>query len=280
VHDEEPLAPALDPSELRLAAEPLLADSTRYVDLSAAALDESSQGPAGALRRARQERGLTLSEVAKVTGIWARYLTALESDAPLEEFPGPAYARFFLREYAEFLGLDPGSTLRAFDLRHPVLDEPTFEPLPNPMPRRILARLLAVASVALLIGIALLPLTSRPSAEPAHHASVSAPKEGFGHAPAAGHTVPPAVRGVRATLRLSQPCWVWAVSDGRVVSEQTLPPGQSVVFRAHHVLRLKLGNAGGVILQVNGDRVPTGAPGQVVSLEFRWQDGRLSSKIL
>jgi len=58
------------------------------------------------LREAREARGLTVSDAAKATRIWERYLQALEANAPLQEFPAPVYARSFLRAYAEFLELD------------------------------------------------------------------------------------------------------------------------------------------------------------------------------
>ncbi len=157
---------ARSPSNLEPAPEALLI--ARPPDLPAAAetVEDTSPGPASILARARQERALTLSEAAKATRIWERDLQALERDAPLEEFPAPAYARFFLREYAEFLRLDPAVVLNEFDERHPVQEELPFEPLPDPRPRRrIIAIALVVVSAASLVAIALLPLASGPTAE-------------------------------------------------------------------------------------------------------------------
>jgi hypothetical protein len=67
------------------------------------------------------------------------------------------------------------------------------------------------------------------------------------------------------------------VSDGEVVAAATLPPGTSVTYRAHRSLELILGNAGGVRLLVDGERVPTGTSGEVVHLTFRWRDGAVST---
>jgi cytoskeleton protein RodZ len=58
-----------------------------------------------ALRAARTERGISLSEVERVTKIGVRFLRAMEEDR-WEELPAPAYARGFLSTYARFLGLD------------------------------------------------------------------------------------------------------------------------------------------------------------------------------
>jgi DNA-binding SARP family transcriptional activator len=56
-----------------------------------------------------------VAEAAEKTRISAKYLRALEEDAGPEAFPAPAYARFFLREYAEFLGLHRGSSSAEID---------------------------------------------------------------------------------------------------------------------------------------------------------------------
>ena len=58
-----------------------------------------------ALREARTERGIELSEVERVTKIRTKFLRAMEEDR-WEALPAPAYARGFLSAYARFLGLD------------------------------------------------------------------------------------------------------------------------------------------------------------------------------
>jgi len=57
------------------------------------------------LREARTRRGLSLDDVTTGLRIRERYVTALE-DERWELMPGEAYAKGFLRMYAEFLGLD------------------------------------------------------------------------------------------------------------------------------------------------------------------------------
>ena len=58
------------------------------------------------LREERIRLGLGIDEVEADTKIRAKYLMALE-DERFEALPGTAYARAFLRDYAEQLGLDP-----------------------------------------------------------------------------------------------------------------------------------------------------------------------------
>jgi len=270
-----------DPSDLEPAPEALLIARPPGLPAAAETAEETSPGPASILARVRQERALTLSEAARATRIWERDLQGLERDAPLEEYPAPAYARFFLREYAEFLGLDPAVVVNEFDERHPVQEEPPSEPRPDPRPRRrIIAIALAVVSAVLLVGIALLSLGSGPKAEQTPTASAGVLAGISGHALATRPTVPPNLPGVRAVLRLTEPCWVRAVGDGSLLASATLQPGGPVVYRARHLLRLVLGNAGAADLRVNGRPIATGNLGQVMRFEFRWRHDRLSSKIV
>jgi cytoskeleton protein RodZ len=58
------------------------------------------------LREERIRLGLGIDQVEADTKIRAKYLMALE-DERFDALPGTAYARAFLRDYAEQLGLDP-----------------------------------------------------------------------------------------------------------------------------------------------------------------------------
>ena len=66
------------------------------------------------LRAAREAQDLTLDEVAQVTRIRAKFLTAFET-GHYEDLPGVVQARGFLRNYARFLRLDEEATLALFD---------------------------------------------------------------------------------------------------------------------------------------------------------------------
>lgn len=70
----------------------------------------------GELRRARERRGISLTTASDRTRISIRYLEALENDGSIHAYPGAPYARFFLREYASYLGLDPEPLVEEFVL--------------------------------------------------------------------------------------------------------------------------------------------------------------------
>jgi cytoskeleton protein RodZ len=58
------------------------------------------------LRLARERNNLTIDQVARETHVAKRFLKALE-DEDFATFPGETYAMGFLRNYAEYLGLNP-----------------------------------------------------------------------------------------------------------------------------------------------------------------------------
>jgi cytoskeletal protein RodZ len=64
-----------------------------------------SESIGAALKRTREQRGLSLAQVSETTKIRSHYLHALESD-DLSSMPSAVQARGFLRIYAAFLGLD------------------------------------------------------------------------------------------------------------------------------------------------------------------------------
>ena len=143
---------------------------------------------------------------------------ALEDDAPLEEFPAHSYARLYLREYAQHVGLDPEPLLAELDALHPAaIEEPVLQPLPDGRGRRkVLAVVLTVLSMAALAPIVM----NRPEAPAGVQSHVPrGPVPGHGGvasddgpaAPAAAAREP---RGVRVELKVTQ-SWVQAVSDGR-----------------------------------------------------------------
>jgi cytoskeletal protein RodZ len=71
------------------------------------------------LKRAREERGLPLGDIANRTKIAVTALEALERN-DLSRLPGGIFGRAFVRAYATELGLDPDETVADF---HVALEE-------------------------------------------------------------------------------------------------------------------------------------------------------------
>ena len=70
------------------------------------------------LKAIREEQNLTFEEVFEATRIRVAYLRALEDD-DLSSMPSPVQARGYLRNYAEYLGLDIDQVLEELRLQQP-----------------------------------------------------------------------------------------------------------------------------------------------------------------
>jgi flagellar biosynthesis protein FlhG len=66
-----------------------------------------------ALRRFREEHGISLHEIATISKVGVRFLEYIEQDRH-SDLPAPVYLRGFLQEYARCVGLDPQATAEAY----------------------------------------------------------------------------------------------------------------------------------------------------------------------
>jgi transcriptional regulator with XRE-family HTH domain len=88
------------------------------------------------LRQARERKGLDLAAVERDTRIRARYLSALER-GDYRDLPGAVYTRGFLRNYGQYLGLDPEYLLDLYRLEADGLEPAAPRPLPQPIVARL-----------------------------------------------------------------------------------------------------------------------------------------------
>src|SRR3546814_703503 len=89
------------------------------------------EGVGHSLRVVRERRGLQLADVSARLRIRRPYLEAIES-GHFTELPGAVYINGFLRQYAEFLGLDAEQVLKTYQDE---ADAPQRTVLNFPMPR-------------------------------------------------------------------------------------------------------------------------------------------------
>lgn len=89
------------------------------------------------LRKARDQRGLSLDDIQETTKIRKRYLEAIES-GDHTVLPGPFYVRAFVKNYSEAVGLDPEEVLRLYQHEVPAGQvEQIVEPIVTRTPRRV-----------------------------------------------------------------------------------------------------------------------------------------------
>ncbi|MGZ0049682.1 helix-turn-helix domain-containing protein [Brevibacillus gelatini] len=114
------------------------------------------------LQRAREEKGITLDDIQRITKIQRRYLEAIER-GHFHVLPGHFYARAFIKSYAEAVGLDPNHILTHFQADLPA--QPPTEQVERLRRRRVasannplqagrwVTKTLLVLFIALIIGV-------------------------------------------------------------------------------------------------------------------------------
>lgn len=256
-------------------------------------MPDDRPGLGESLRRAREARGLSLAQAERLTKIRAVHLAALEEER-FATLPPRPYARGFVRSYAAALGLDPGALLDAFDAHLPPvapmpLSEAAEIPLEPPAPPSRLRRLVTVALwilVPLVIALAVvlyvnvrdfvrtgLPAASSP---PPTLAPASPPPSALPEAPPSPAASPPAaiapesqLEGITVALAVTEESWLRVTVDGRRVFQGLMYAGDTGTWTAQREVELRIGNAGGVTLSVNGrDLGVAGHPRQVVTRRF------------
>jgi cytoskeletal protein RodZ len=112
----------------------------------------STEDVASVLKRAREEKGLSLQEIAASTRIPGYYLRFLEGEEETYPLADALYLVPFLRTYSAFLGLDPAATVPQF-IASVQKKEIALEPTER-KPQRSLVWTLVILLV--LIGLAVL----------------------------------------------------------------------------------------------------------------------------
>lgn len=119
------------------------------------------------MRRAREARGISLQQIAKVTKISPAALEALEHN-DISRLPGGIFGRAIVRSYAIEVGLDPERTVRDFIARFPHESVTAGSPhVPQEdhqaieSNREIAQTAVRLILISAVVGAAILYLTSR-----------------------------------------------------------------------------------------------------------------------
>lgn len=217
------------------------------------------------LREARTRRGLSSAEVQKAIRIRERYLTALEEER-WDQLPGDAYAKGFLRTYAEFLGLDGDLYIDEWNSRFAHPDE-ALAPEPPSRSRRlgVLRPLLVGAAIAVAVaGAAAWKLGSDGNAVHARTRSTGTAAVTKARPATRKHTVAvPAAAPVFAVFRATRGnCWLLvrrSGSSGPVLYERVLAAGSTLRLRLGGVLWVRIGAPWNLDVRIAG-RPVTGLP--------------------
>lgn len=109
-------------------------------------------GVGHSLKVVRERRGLTLADVSARLRIRRPYLEAIEAGR-FSELPGAVYVSGFLRQYAEFLGLEPDQVLKTYQSEADGQVQRVVLNFPLPRPEERTPRLWLVVGALVVAGI-------------------------------------------------------------------------------------------------------------------------------
>jgi cytoskeleton protein RodZ len=241
------------------------------------------------LREVRERRGLSISQAAADTRILPRYLQALE-EGKYDQLPGDVYARGFIRNYAQYLGLPAEDLIQVYrkERGNPTTGKiPIVQPGNNIRRRSCIAPstfmvfliVAALCVVSYLVGNAFdfftqplmtttpgRSITPQATQRPIPSATVNptavsetatvlsggptGTPDTTGQAGPTPTLEAPLVVEVRVVESAS---WIRVIVDGIVRMEETRNPGWSQRFTAQREIIVRAGNSRDVEVVVNND---------------------------
>ena len=241
------------------------------------------------ITKARKFAGLSIDELSAATNIRAPLLRQIESDN-FSQCGGDTYARGHLRNIATKLNVDPQIFLTAFEDEQMHVDRSMQdllvensvmrEPREN---RKVSWKVLVAISISTLFiaGIAQIlisnnstpdiPIALEETTEPSTSAEPTTEPTAAVEEEPTDEPVISTGEGVEVIITATRArSWLFVSdSSGQTLFSGQISRGVSKTFTASEQLNLKVGNAGGVDLSVNGKKVdPLGSDGQVVSVSY------------
>ena len=234
------------------------------------------------ITKSRTDARLSIEDLAKVTNIPTTLLRDMENDN-FAKCGGETYARGHLRNIAAKLGVDERVFLDLFETEVTAPAKPIRELLnennvtmPYQEPKRISWKVLAAGSAAALVlfaGAQIIFSNMDSSSDPEIIATTSATPSNSASESAAPSVAasPEIVGGVNVELVASRgTTWLYATNEnGEVLFSGQVRQGATKTFNAAKQVNLRVGNAGGVDISVNGENVGSvGANDEVVNLTY------------
>ena len=228
------------------------------------------------LRAAREDKGLSLEDIAAQTRIPQRHLESLEV-ADWDKLPAPTYTTGFAKSYASAVGLDRteiGEQLRAEmgGQRSPNMTAEVFEPAD---PARTMPKSLVFGTIiAVIVLVLVMSWLNRRSLDQSNEPDVAAAPAQTPAALSPAQTPQPATAPAPApvsegpvTIVATAPAWIQVTDQGKTLFQGELAPGQTfAVPPTATAPLLKAGKPEALQVRVgNGAAPPVGSPGKVAS---------------
>jgi|BEDMetMinimDraft_2_1075160.scaffolds.fasta_scaffold01501_2 transcriptional regulator with XRE-family HTH domain len=231
------------------------------------------------LKKAREDKNLSLEDVETATKIKREYLKALEQEN-FEKIPAPVYVRGYLRQYARYLGLNDDELVQKYnDVAGKSIVSKITQPAVRPVKRPfaftsgLLAAIAGFLAFALLVGYIAVQIHDfavyhKPVSKVVHHTNTSKSYT-KPPAPTPAPTPPPPAYPLELQIHLIGYTWIEVIADGKIVAEANYQAGTTLSFNADKTIEVITGKAGNTYLTLNGKSLgPMGVDSQVVTRTF------------
>lgn len=264
------------------------------------------------LKRTRENRKLTLDQVATATKISIRMLKALE-DEKFDQLPGGIFNKGFVRSYARFLGIDEAQAVNDYMQasgaanQAPAAEDAELKAIAERkdkererqrgqskgIPWGLTAAVLLM--ICLLLAVWSFYSRDRQASVPVHAQTQKSAGKTASLEDANSSSVGPTLTAVSESSTASQPgvspaiasqsdvqsgaftvevqakqdSWLTVTADGKpIFSDMVVAPGTKS-FGAQRELVIRAGNAGGLDISFNGQKIPAiGSEGEVRTVTF------------
>ncbi len=235
-------------------------------DLSAKLIELGS-----VLKQVRQEKSLSLDEIAEKIRVSVRILKAIE-EGKIRDLPEPVYIKGFIKRYADALELNGAEFALDFPINYsmPVMTKPWFNlrlPQLHPLHLYLLYIMLVFMSVNGLTSIVTKNAQNNNSNQIENPGLVSDNKKPEKVIFVNGNNKKGKPVTIDVTVKAKS--WLKVVADGKVQFEGELPQGKQLRWEANEQLTVVAGNAGGVLVALNQQKATRlGVPGQLQKVTF------------
>lgn len=223
----------------------------------------------------------SLYQASQDTKIRVDFLESMEND-DFDFVSGGLYVRGMLRSYSRWLGLPEDRVLAEFDrLYHVPTETPLAEMISTPTdvgpksrkPQWLIAAVSAACLMLVFSIVGLMNPTTEVASPPADPQALQEAETAASPAPDTVAQAPAApVAGVNVTVSVvGEKSWMQAHADGAEAAAFTGTKfaGDVLTLNAQHSLKIIIGNAGAVRVNVNGrDLGPPGQNGAVGTFVF------------
>jgi len=235
------------------------------------------------LKSLREEKGLSLEEIADSTKIAVSNLDFLEKDR-FDLLPPRVFVKGFIRSYVQELGLNPEETLKRFEtftregeLGDYEAEMPLFNEVPSASHSFTTSRWFTWALTAVgVLSISILILTGvtrflswvgdfrnvGPTVTTVQPGNQSRDVSGTQSSRDIGKTAfgePPRKQAGKKVLEIKavSNTWIRVEPDNGPAEELVMAPGEVKVFTANETFQVQTGNAGGIRLRFDGRELPS-----------------------